>query len=300
MNVVRFDTCLGLNNVLDPVGELYNAQTKVWEAPVLLNVDITPQSVQLRRGYSVVTAGAFHSLWSNGNVGYVVKDSTLYEVKESGVLRSIKADMVAGQRVSFVSAGGTIYWCNGSQKGKIVGGEAQEWGGGTYPHPNSVRTMSDPPIGHLLEYHYGRIYIAVENVVYFTEGAGLYDFVCMADGHLPFYDSDIRMLRSMPDGLYVGTDHGVEFCSGPDPNKFTYTKVSFKPPVSGTDIIVDGKFVDPGMNGPVAMWTDSSGVVVGGHGGEVTNLTRKKVRLPASSRGVGLLYDNKYVALLAP
>ena len=67
------------------------------------------------------------------------------------------------------------------------------------------RVLSDPPVGHLLEYHAGRIWIAVENVVYFTEGAGLYDFVSLGDGFLPFYESRVRMMRQGSSGLMRNT-----------------------------------------------------------------------------------------------
>ena len=297
---VKFTSCLGMNNVLDPARLVYKPDSGDWEAALLLNVDLDATGRPTRRrGFSSLQVGSWHSLWSNGRIGYVVNELTLYEVGASGVLRSIKTDMAVGFPVSFLDVDGTIYWCNGVQNGKIVDGENKGWAG-NYPHPSTVRIISDPPVGHLIEYHAGRIYIAQDNVVYFTEGAGLYDFVCMGDGYLPFFDSKIRMLRAVDDGLYVGTDAGVQFVSGMDPSKFQYRKVSDSAPVMGTDVTVLANIINQQANGYAAVWSATDGVYTGMSGGNADNITRKKLRLPAASRGAGLLYDNKYVALLAP
>lgn len=297
---IRLGPCLGLNTVTDPARLKFDADTGAWESPRLLNVDLDATGrVNRRRGFSSLQTGAWHSLWSAGDIGYVVSGTTLYEVNAAGVLRSVKADMVDGHPVSYVDVDGVVYWCNGVQKGKIIDGETVEWEG-TYPHPNSIRIVGEPPIGHLLEVHSGRIYIAVENVVYFTEGAGLYDFVCMADGFLPFFPSKVTMMRAVDDGIYIGTAAGVDFVGGTDPSKFQYRRVTRSAPVQGTDVLVRGDTISSQPPGHVAVWADGEGINVGLSGGTVNSITRRKLRFPAASQGAGLLYDTKYVALLAP
>ncbi|MHC1787886.1 hypothetical protein [Solidesulfovibrio sp.] len=300
LKTVRLGPCLGLNTVADPARLKFDAETGAWESPKLLNADLDATGrVNRRRGFSVIQPDAWHSLWSAGSVGYAVSGTALYEVNEAGVLRLVKSDMVADLPVSFVDVDGTVYWCNGAQRGKIVDGEAVEWAG-TYPHPRTVRIVGEPPMGHLLEAHSGRIYIAVDNVIYFTEGAGLYDFVCMADGFLPFFPSKVTMMRAIDDGIYIGTAAGVDFVGGTDPGKFQYRRVTNSAPVPGTDVLVPGDLISSQIPGHVAVWADGGGINVGMSGGMVNSITRRKLRLPAASQGAGLLYDNKYVALLAP
>jgi len=294
-------SCSGQNTAVPPSRCAYNADTGAWESPLLLNVDIDDTGrLTRRRGFDEVEAGAWHSLWGNGDLGYVVNGSTLYEINEAGVKLALKTDMLPGFPVSYAAVDDAVYWCNGGQNGKIVEHQAVSWSGVSYPYTDAVREISDVPVGHLVAYHAGRLFVAVDNVVYFTEGAGFYDYCDLEANHLPFYDSKVLLLLAVDDGLYVGTDAGVEFVGGMDPAQFQYRRVTSRRPVPGVGVVAQGEHIDSDIPGNVALWADSLGVTLGMNGGVVRSITKDKLIMPAASSGCGILYDKRFVALLAP
>lgn len=294
-------SCAGQNSAVPPSRCAYNADTGAWESPLLHNVDLDDTGrLTRRRGFSRLQTGDWHSMWGNGDLGYVVNGSTLYEVNEAGVLLALKTDMLPSFPVSYAAVDDVVYWCNSGQKGKIIEHQAVAWGGGAYPYADAVREIGDVPVGHLVCYHAGRLFVAVDNVVYFTEGAGFFDFADLESNHLPFYDSKILMLLPVDDGLYVGTDSGVQFVAGTAPDQFQYRQVSARRPIPGVNLTMSGHLIDPDIVGAVALWADRLGVTMGMLSGVARSITKDRFIMPAVSSGCGLLYDNKFVALLAP
>jgi len=325
---VKFAECLGLNNYLDSASIFYDAQTGKYECSEASNLFIDHGGMVFRRpGYATLNDTPLTALWSDNVQAYAVGRDTnaLYRVEPDCVtLTPLRTGLSPNTWMRFTKAMGRVFYTNGVEKGSIINGQDVGWGydrsfalfNNTLTweaileahRPNSVRPITEPPVGHIVEYFAGRIWIAVDNILYYTEPTGNFDFFCAADGFLPDFPSRIRMVRGIPGirmfvpgGLYVGTDDGVYFCHGKDPEQMNYKQVSAFPPYEGTDLYFDGGLMSPPLQPEQAcIWTSSRAVSVGTSEGEVRELTYKKLVYPAASRGSACIVDNKYICLLQP
>lgn len=91
------------------------------------NVDIDESGKAKRRaGTALVAAGAAHSAWSDGTLGYLVQGGMLKTFTSSGVLTDVTP--VAGSRVRYALINGEVYWTDGISNGIINGGVNRPWG----------------------------------------------------------------------------------------------------------------------------------------------------------------------------
>lgn len=113
---------LGLKNTTSPErlkpGELVTAQ----------NVDIdNDQRLSSRVGMSQVQSGSYHSLWASDGQCYVMVGQDMKRMAEDGSLTQV-VRLTSGRPVCFAELNGVVYFSNGTDTGRIVNGEAKEWG----------------------------------------------------------------------------------------------------------------------------------------------------------------------------
>lgn len=99
-----------------------------------VNVNITRAGAAVRRsGYSQVSAGEYHSLWSDGEgFGVAVKGQNLIrlDVSSSGAVQEtvLTDGMKPGLPVSYLRVNADIYYSNGDTNGRIMNGVRVPWG----------------------------------------------------------------------------------------------------------------------------------------------------------------------------
>ena len=97
-----------------------------------INVDLDregwPRKRQGRTKVMELTDG--HSGFAFQDVVYFVNGTDLIAVEKKDWANPVTLyqGLVPGARVSFCEVGGQIFWCNGAQRGRIVGTQAFEWG----------------------------------------------------------------------------------------------------------------------------------------------------------------------------
>lgn len=69
-----------------------------------------------------------HSGFCDGKFLYLVDGDKLLRIDESFQVKELVAGLTSGKRMSFASLGSDVFWCNGSEKGRISGGEPTFWG----------------------------------------------------------------------------------------------------------------------------------------------------------------------------
>lgn len=119
----------GLNNRL-PSADLHVGEDDSDWLSRADNVDITNAGTIVRRdGYVKAMEGtACHSLWSNGQLAFVVSGSTLYRLHAAAhglEKEAIKTDMLPMARVSFAELNGTVFFSDGHTIHRILGGVVQ-------------------------------------------------------------------------------------------------------------------------------------------------------------------------------
>lgn len=147
-----------------------------------------------------------------------------------------------------------------------------------------------------LEFYRGRLYIAYDSFILFSY-PWIFDWFDLADNYIPF-DSQVSMLRRTVDGLFVGTQTGVDFLGGTGPDEFSFNRVSDEPPVEHTDVRVRGQDVSQEMRGDAAMFTSKEGLCLAGPGGSFTDFTKLDIDLPPANEGSAIAYNGAYLSLL--
>ena len=294
-----FKGTTGLNNKIDPVRLGADYRTGLRELSEAQNIDIDSTGRPSRRpGYSQASAKPAHSLFPVGDYCLFVTGDALSVLETDWTDAPIR-NVTVGARMSYVQVDDKAYYCNGYENGYVENRASHPWTAQDYVGPATTKTFSDPPLGHLLAIYNGRMYIAADSILWYSEPFA-YSWYNKAANYIPFADR-ILMVRSVASGMYVSTKTKTYYLSGDQPLEFNITEVADYPAKIGSDCMVQGSRIH-GLDypGSVAMWTSTHGICVGSVNGHFMNLTEEKLVLPNTNQGAGFYFDGKYLCALKP
>ena len=322
---VILDTFTGLKNTVGP------ERLKATEFARAQNVDLDDAGQpRRRRGYTKKMTGAFHSLFTtamgqtlgvrNGDLGVINPNYTFVTIHPNVGIEPVT------HAVAYVQIGPTLYFSNRITSGQIslLDFTVSPWGAqndqgfwfspvvnptATQP-PIGGRLFGAPPLATALTYLNGRIYLASENVLWATE-LHLFNFVDKTKNYRMF-ESKIKVLGAVTDGLYVGTESDVWFLGG---GRFhdgmRRVPIMQVGAISGTLISVPAELIHPiGQGNPeqpiesknAVVFQTQSGIVVGLDGGQTFNLTQTDFLFPGAQGGAGFFRRqdgiNSYISVL--
>ncbi len=294
--VTLYKGSTGLNTVDDPVRIPFDPQTGIGGLAEAVNVSITRSGrIGRRKGYEKKKSGDFHSLFSDGFDAYVVEnradDSAIYQIGTDYSLRGIRSGLTMGRRVSWCRhPKGRFYYSNGSENGYIWGGKSFPWEKGEYVGPDTSREFFGPPAGSHLEYAFGRMFIAEDNVVWWSEPyrEDLYD---KARNFWQF-ETCVRMIKRVRDGMFVSDEKGIYFMAGTNPAEAAQVWLTPYPALEWSDCpeYIDGQDIGIESGGPCALWVSTEGLCLGLPTGQLLNLNRSQVVYPENiTQGASLL-----------
>jgi hypothetical protein len=302
MSVFKGST--GLNTKVDPVRLPYDPRTGVQDLAVAYNVvhDDTGR-VSRRKGFTATTRTEdIHSLFCDGGFCLFVTGNALCRLNADYTYASLR-NVTTGARMRCVQVAGKIYYANGHETGVVKeAGTSWSWVKGDYVGPATTRQYSNPPIGTILAYYNGRIYVVQGKTVWYSEpfAYGAFD---LARNHFDF-DENVTMFRPVAEGFWVGTEKNTLFLVGGTPQEFRRVVTAGYGVIEGTDDRIDlGKLGSGEMAGIGAIWTSNEGICVGAPGGHFSNLTEDKIDLwpDITARfGAGLCMNDNYISLLEP
>jgi hypothetical protein len=274
-----------------------------------------------RRGYQKKISGDCHSLFNSveGRV-YVVKDGTLGLVDPNYQFEPLLPG-ISEFPLSYVQIAADVYFSSATHSGKLVGGAvAAQWGAEEEPgrwlspvvNPTPMlpqvrgKLLGKPPLATSLAYWNGRIYLASGRALWATE-LYLYDFVDKTKNY-KFFESDIQVVGSVTDGIYVGTLDGIYFLSG-EFNAMRRVTLSSYGAIPGSLVYVPAELVNPNVpdqataaSKNAVMFMTTSGLVVGLDGGELMNLTQDDYLFPSATNAAALFRRqdgvNQYIGVL--
>ena len=144
--------------------------------------------------------------------------------------------------------------------------------------------LHPPQPGQLVRAYNGRVYIARNDTVTFTEPLRFH--LMRPSQGLYMFPDYVTLLEPADGGVYIGTKHGVVFLAGDDPYNVEQRFVSPYAPVEGASSLMPGdKFGLPSTD-LVPIWWGVDGVlVVGLPGGELKQLTRDRLAVPGFGSG---------------
>ena len=157
-----------------------------------------------------------------------------------------------------------------------------------------TRDLKQPKPGKIVRYFNGRMYIARNDTVIFTE-ALRYGLTRPAQG-IYMFASPVILLEPVADGVFVGTKEGIVFLRGMDPYDITQTNVLSHAPVPNAVTRVPGEFMESGDSSVPVWWGEDGAMVAGQTGGQVVQLTKDRLAVPMFSSGAMLYREQEGMA----
>ena len=268
-----------------------------------LNVDFSAEGHPMRRrGYTLAEAGYAHSVYHVGGLFFVVIDGFLKVGPKSSELTTIMP-VNRYLRMSYTEHAGAIYFMNTQESGRyIIGAGVEVWPGPQMEHEvhddeglelsdNLYETM---PIGQLVTSYNGRIWVAKQNTLWFSEGMSTH--ISRLATNYFMLSSFIHMIQPSGDGIYVGTDKGITYLDGADP--FTASMGSGYPHgvVPHAYTRVAGEKFEAQEDSVPVWWTTDGVLSVGLPGGEVRQLTRDRLAVPEYGFGAVSIREREGVS----
>lgn len=291
----------GLNNRIDPLRLPFDPDTGIQDLAVAVNVDLDHTGrISRRKGWAATDmVDPCHSLFSHGVTVLFVTGTSLC-VLGTDYTYTVVRTVQEGARMSYVPVGDRIFYANGTEVGYIRGNVSYAWSKPTdLPGPRTLKQYSDPPVGYLLAYYKGRMYVVQGDIVWYSESFGI-NLFNLARNFINF-ESHLRMFHPVRKGIWLGTHFDTYFLEGDTPQDFNLHKVATYAPIFGTDVDVDGSRIADGRHKGIAvMWTSTEGICMGTSEGEFINLTERRLTYPESFEGAGLYDGFKYVSVLEP
>ena len=157
----------------------------------------------------------------------------------------------------------------------------------------STAYKTNPPSGHIVAYHNGRVYVACDNFIYASEPHNYELFDIFASMR---FGSRITMIVSVGGGMYVGDSERVYFIRVEERE----TGVSFIATLLGTAPVMENCYTTAdasifnmdGTAGTVAVWMSESGVWIGTGAGVAIPLTLNTYHPPIARRGFSFIHES--------
>ena len=132
-----------------------------------------------------------------------------------------------------------------------------------------------PPPGQIVREYRGRLYIASDNIVVFTDPLR-YELVSPA--HAVFvFPSEVTLLEPSHNGLYIGHGSTVDWLAGEDPFDMQRRRVASHAVCPGTGTRVPGDFFDTSLEYLPVWWAQTRGYAVGMPDGNCQLLTEDRI-----------------------
>lgn len=157
--------------------------------------------------------------------------------------------------------------------------------------PLMTQFMGPPPAGNLLGYYHGRMYVAVGDILYYSEP---YAYELFDLRRYIALDGRVTMFAPIEDrdnpGVLVGTDKSIGWMPGTNPDEFQYVPRADYGVIYGTMAYIDGAMYEDHRFGArqLPMFLTTAGLCIGLPGGEMQNITRSKYIFPAQGSGCAL------------
>ena len=291
--VVLFDKTTGLMDSFDPIraeeGAVVRAENVV--------VDFTG-AIKRREGMVALNSLNCHSLFSCGSYGLGVFDDVLCLIERDLSLTSLVSVIGSGRMsyaLGFDGMYDSVFFCNGTINGKVVNKQYSAWTTGAYVGVAStdskvIEYLPAPPIGKFLDIFNGRMFVAVDNLIYFSDPFDYSKFQ-----YTPFlFESNVQLMIGVTGGMYVGTEDEVLFLGGNDPYTFTRSKVITGRVVVGSCVKVTASDIGLQAKTEVVVFSVSGdGIYIGSGDGAVQNLTKVGINFPDDLVGAAVVTDEQ-------
>ncbi|MDO9566680.1 MAG: hypothetical protein Q7J15_08070 [Candidatus Desulfaltia sp.] len=310
-NIKIYSGSSGLNTKLDPARIKFDSRTGVSDLTACMNCDIDDSGRISRRGGYATTARteSWENLFGCGNYGLGTKGNALCVI-ESDMSYTALRNVTTGAKMSWVrDTDGTqdiIYYCNNYEKGRVINKVSYSWPLIVPVGVVTIKEFFEAPIGHILSIRNGRMFIAQNNILWYSEPNTYYAYRLGANFF--GFSSRLRMIQAVSStqegkgGLWISDSESIYWFGGnimPTAREMPLqVKVADYPAIENTAVKLPGSRVGEGLQGEVVVFTTPKGIIIGDSNGNLLNITERKVDLPNGLTGAGLYKDGKYIVTI--
>jgi hypothetical protein len=306
-NVNFLKGSLGLNNVADSVRIGHNEDTGIVDLAEAYNIDIDNSGrISRCEGFTATSRTEnIHSLWAEKEYCLYMSGDSLYRLKSDYSRVGLRSYMTPGAVVDYAYVDGIVYYVNGFEHGYVNGDVTYAWQKGEYIGPTTFKQYSNPPYGHLICYYNGRMFVAQDNVLWYSEpyAFGAFD---LARNYFQF-STRIKMVKAVEDGLFISDSQRVYFYRFDEPTDFKQTVMYDYPVIEGSAALGDAVSLQlpstvisefSKVDGPVLVCATEKGICIGASSGIFKSLTLDKVTYPTANRAAAVIDGTAYTCLL--
>lgn len=285
----------GLNTVLHPLRAPYDPESGIMAMAAAVNVIVDDSGmVGIRQGYSKRAEGAWRDLFCDGGECVGVKDGCLCLIAEDASVAELRSGL--NSRVSYAQVNDAIYYTSREGFGIVRNGLHEDWLALPYVGPDTNRSFSGPFPAEHIAFHLGRIWLAVDGFIAFSEPFA-FSWFDLHRGTIAF-PSRIRMLKPVPEGLFISDEQKTYFLAGRTPEELSLKTVAGYPAIERTAATELIEASELGLESAelCALWASTRGVCVGMSDGTMLNLTQDRLVYPETAPfGAGLLREHHYI-----
>lgn len=292
----------GLYTREDPVRLEFDGENGVNGLAYAVNVVCSDTGrISRRGGYTKVSTDVYHSIFPYDSTRFLgINGSSLRLVSVLDFSYTNIATVTEGAKGSYVRVGAMVLFVNGYETGIIENGVWSDWVVGTPSGRYASKKYYGPPAGTLVTYYANSVFIAEDNVLWYSEAPSI-NLFRKASGYL-YYGSNINMVCPVATGLYLSTENRVRYLGGKTAETLAENILTDYPAIRGTDVLISGLVLGGNLRNPepVCVFTTTEGICVGGSDkvfGSILfdNLTRERFDYPSGSEGTATVIDNVYV-----
>ena len=296
----------GINTKLDPVRLRFDAKNSISELAAAADVIIDDSGRIVRRDGTTATTRTenWKNLFGCGAYALGTKGNALC-VLEADMSYTAIRNITEGARMSYVRTSDgkqdVIFYCNDYENGLIKNKVSYSWPLITPVGATTIKEFYFAPTGHLLSIRNGRMFIAVDNILYYSE-PNTYHAYRLAANYFGF-QSRIKMVENVIGGLWISDSEAIYFYGGDIfPARLEMplqNQVADYSAREGTPVKVPASRIGiDNLSGIVVVFTTDEGICVGSADGQLINLTERKIDIPSGLTGAGFYKDGKYICTL--
>ena len=301
-----FKKCSGLNTKTDPVRLKFDYRTGVTELAACVNVDCSDDGrISRRTGYTATDrTEAWHSLFSCNSYALGVTGNALAVIEADMSYTAIR-NVTQNLRMSFArdtdGEQDVIYYANGYETGRVINKLSYSWPLITPVGATTIKEFYPAPVGSLLEIYNSRMFIAEDNILWYSE-PNTYHAYRLGANYFGF-SSRIKLVKAVSGGLWVSDSESVYFLGGNImPSRLEMpmqVKKCDSPAIENTAVKAPASRIGiDGLSGIVVVFATTAGICVGSEDGQLIDITAKKIDLPTGLSGAGHYIDGRYICTI--
>lgn len=291
--------CLGLNNYINSTKPYIDNEGKGYLS-IAVNVDVDVQGrITTRSSYVPASLDNIRDLFvsSEGDVYGVINDKICkIDLNDYSYIEIYQLN--SQDKVYYYEFYNRIYFGNGTDSGYISDDKYFGLNSDSVHRYRDYKDYKEAPKFKMMTIHNGRAFWTVNDevpVIFFSEP---FDYHIYAPARNYFlFEDEITMLKSVNNGIYVGTTKNLFFLTGSDVSDYEIATILNEGVIEGSDNYINSTNYKWGESGEVGIiFATNKGIYTGNSNGLVANRSKNILDIDVKgNKSASIVYKDKYI-----